>query len=227
MKFAAFAVFSSLAAASLCSLSLQAEPAATRDTATLLFESHDWARAPAGSTITYDYARKTHGNAEFGESFDDTIVLKLEPGEDAVSRKVDVEMFSGPRRRPAGPFESMSNNPVLLLVFENHIQELSRLFQGNPLYFKSAIRRAWRDAATIEDVSLKVGGASVPGTRIAIHPYVNDPMRERMKGLDGMTYIVDIADSVPGEIVDIDIHAPADGAPKFSETLTYRPEKTP
>ncbi len=226
MKFVTLAFVSSLAVANLVTPALEAEPAANRDTASLLFESPDWTKAPAGATISYAYARKTYGNAELGESFDDTIVLKLDRGEDAQSRKVDVRMFSGPRQRPAGPFDSMSNNPVLLLVFENHIQALSRLLQGNPLYFKSAIRRAWRDAATIEDLTLTVGGTSVPGTRIAIHPFLNDPMKDRMKGLDGMTYVVDIADSVPGKIVAIDIHAPADGAPKFSETLTYQAEIT-
>ena len=211
-----------LALCAIASPSLNAEPTPQRDTATLLFENPDWANAPAGTTIEYDYARKTYGAAALGTSFDDTVALTLDAGDDARSRKVAVQMFSGGRRRPAGPFESTSTNPVLLLVFEDHVQDMARLFQANPRYLKTAIRKAWRDAATIEDVSLSVAGKMVPGTRITIRPFVNDPQKDRMLGLEGMTYVVDIANSVPGEIVAIDIHAPAEGAPKFSESLHYK-----
>ena len=204
-----------------------ADEAPKRDVASLLFENPDWKEAPAGSTITYDYSRDAHGSPDYGATFDDTIKLTLEAGEDAANRKVDVAMFSGTRKIPAGPFANVSTNPVLLLVFENQVQELSRLFQANPRYLKNAIRKAWREAAQIEDVSLSVGGKTVPGTRITTHPFLNDPMKDLMKGLDTLTYVIDVADSVPGEIVAIDIHAPADGAPKFSETLRYTPEKIP
>lgn len=203
---------------------LQAETS-KRDTASLLFDNPDWAIAPAGTKITYDYSRKTA--PEFGASFDDTIGVSLEPGENAASRKVEVRMFSGGHQLPAGPFDSMSTNPVLLLVFENHLQALAKIFQANPRYIKNAIRKAWREAPMIEDVQLTVGGKTVPGTRVAIRPFLNDPEKDRMKGLDGLTYVVDVADSVPGEIVAIDIHTPADGAPAFSETLHYEAEKTP
>ena len=227
MKLSSVVMISCLATSVAIPSFLHAEPSGKRDTATLLFENPDWAKAPAGTEITYDYARKTYGSKDYGQSFDDTIGVKLEPGENARSRKVDVRMFSGVHRHAAGPFDSMSTNPVLLLVFEDHIQELSRLFQANPRYLKNAIRKAWRESAMIEDVQLTVGGKSVPGTRITTHPFVDDPKKELMKGLEGLTYVVDISDSVPGEIVAIDIHAPADGAPKFSETLHYQAEKTP
>ena len=202
---------------------LQAETT-KRDTASLLFDNPDWAIAPAGTKITYDYSRKTA--PEFGASFDDTIGVTLEPGDNPASRKVEVRMFSGGHQLPAGPFDSMSTNPVLLLVFENHLQALAKIFQANPRYIKNAIRKAWREAATIEDAQLTVGGKTVAGTRITIHPFLNDSEKDRMRGLDGMSYEVDIADSVPGEIVAIDIHTPP-GAPTFSETLRYEAEKTP
>lgn len=224
MKFAAAVFLSTLVIAPLVPQSLRAETPATRDTASLLFSNPDWAVAPAGTKITYAYSRKTA--PEFGASFDDTIGVSLEPGDSAADRKVEVRMFSGGRQLPAGPFDSMSTNPVLLLVFEDHLQALAKIFQANPRYIKNAIRKAWREAATIVDVPLTVGGKTVAGTRITIRPFLNDAEKDRMKGLDGMTYVVDIADSVPGEIVAIDIHTP-DGAPKFSETLHYETEKAP
>ncbi|MDR3462375.1 MAG: hypothetical protein P4L76_08680 [Beijerinckiaceae bacterium] len=227
MKFTTAAFVSSLAVLSLVSLRLNAEEPPKRDTATLLFETPDWSKAPVGTTITYDYSRQTYGSTEYGEHFDDTASVSVTKGETAESRKVDIQLFTGPHRRPTGTFESTTTNPILLLIFENNIQYLAGLFHANPQHFKSAIRKAWREESVIEDVSVNVGGKTVPGTRVTIHPYVNDEHKDLMKGLDGMTYTVEIADSVPGEIATIDIHAPADGAPKFSETLRFKAAATP
>ena len=200
--------------------------ATTPDVATLLFESPQWSKAPAGSSITYAYSKKT-SIAALGAPFDDKIVLSLEKGDDADKRTAEVKMFSGVNAKPAGPFQSDIQNPVLLLVLEENVQELSKVFQGNPRYLKNAIRTAWRDAAKIESVPVSVDGKSLPGTRITIQPFLDDAEKDKMMGLDSMVYIVEIADGVPGQIATIDIHGPGNGVPKFSETLRYASEKTP
>lgn len=194
--------------------------------ATLLFGDPQWGKAPAGSTITYAYSKKTT-DAKLGPSFDGKIKLKLGSGDDADSRTAEVRMFSGANARPAGPFRSDKQNPVLLLVFEENVQELSKIFKANPRYLKNAIRKAWRDDAKIENTSIDVDGRTVPGTRITVAPFINDAEKEKMLGLDGMTYTVEIADSTPGSISNIQIQAPANGAPKFSEMLHYESEGKP
>lgn len=198
----------------------QAGQGGAPDVATLLFSLPQWEQAPAGSTLTYGFSRKTKDPA-LGASFDDHIVLKLGAGDEAHSRTADVKMFSGANAKAAGPFPSDQQNPVLLLVLENNVQELSKLFKANPRYLKNAIRKAWRNDAQIERTDITVNGKPTPGTRISVHPFAGDPEAGKMMGLDGMVYTVEIADSVPGYIADIDIHAPADGTPKFSETLRY------
>ena len=197
------------------------------DVATLLFSTPQWGRAPVGSAITYDYSKKVADAASFGAPFDDHVVLKLDPGDAADARTSEVRMFSGPNAKPAGPFHSDQQNPVLLLVLEENVQELSKAFKANPRYLKNAIRKAWRDHAKIEPAQIDVNGKTVAGTRITVQPFVGDPQAEKMKGLDGMVYTVEIADSVPGNIAAIDIHAPPDGGSKFSETLHYGTSKTP
>ena len=196
------------------------------DVADLLFGNSQWSSAPAGSTIDYGYAKKTSA-AAFGPSFEDTIKLKLDKGSSDDRRTVEVKMFSGVNAKPAGPFDSVAQNPVLLLVLEENVQELSKLFKGNPRYIKNAIRKAWRDKADITSTSIMVGGKSVPGTRIAIQPFVDDPERDKMMGLETMSYVVEVADSVPGQIASIDITGPTAAAPKFSEVLHVQPGAKP
>ena len=191
-----------------------------------MFSRPQWTQAPAGSVINYTYSKKTTV-AAFGPSFDDRILLTLEPGDDPARRNIEVKMFTGANAKAAGPFPSDQQNPVLLLVLEDNVQELSHLFKANPRYLKNAIRKAWRDAAKIEPVQVDVDGKKVPGTRITVQPFLGDAEADRMQGLDGMVYIVEIADAVPGTIASIDMHAPADGAPKFSETLHFASTKAP
>jgi hypothetical protein len=197
--------------------------APTKDVATLLFGEPQWSKAPAGSTITYSYSKKATEPA-FGASFDDHITMKLDAGADPTRRTVEVKMFSGANAKPAGPFDSVEQNPVLLLVLEENVQEFSKLFKANPRYLKNAIRKAWRDDAKVVATDVMVDGKPVPGTRITVTPFVNDPETDKMMGLDGIAYVVELADSIPGVITMMDIRAPVTGAATFSETLHYQTE---
>ena len=206
-------------------VSALAAPTAAPDVAALLFEKPQWAIAPVGSSLTYAYTQKIP--AQFGPSFDDKIALKLDKGDDEKSRTAEVRMFSGEHATPAGPFRSDEQNPVMLLALENNVEQLTKVWGANPRYLKNAVRKAWRENARIAQVPITVDGKQVPGTRITIEPYKNDSEATKMGGLETMTYMVEVSDAVPGNLVKVDIHAPATGAATFSETLTYTPEKAP
>lgn len=190
------------------------------DVATLLFGTPQWNGAPAGSKLRYLF-EKTTADPLFGPGFKDEVVLTLGPGDDAESRTTEMQLFSGANRRPAGPFRSDKQNPVMLVILENNVQEMSKLFQANPRYLKNAIRKAWRDNPKIERVTDTVDGKPVDATRVAVSPFVGDLEADRMKGLSGLTYVVDVSNEVPGSIVAIDIHAADGGKTRFSETLHY------
>lgn len=203
----------------------QTTPRATPDVATLLFETAQWDKAPIGSGLAYSYVKKT--DAIFGPSFEDRIALSLEKGDDAKSRTVDVKMFTGDHVKAAGPFRSTEQNPVLLLSLEANVEDLTRAWHANPRFLKNAVRKAWRDDAKIEKTPIDVGGKSVPGTRITIEPYKDSSEASKMMGLQTMIYVVEIADDVPGQIVTVDVHAPATGTPTFHEVLRFQSEVKP
>jgi hypothetical protein len=192
------------------------------DAADLLFEGSHWETATAGSTIGYRYQR-TSGNAEtFGPSFEDRIRLKLEAGESAANRTVRVELFTPPRYRPAGPFEDVPGNPVVVLFLEHHLATLAGSLKANPRYFKQAIRAGLRDKASVEPVKLQHGGREVEGWRVAVKPFADDRNREKMRGLDSFTYVFTVSNAVPGRLVSIEAEAKAaDGSTLLKETLTH------
>jgi hypothetical protein len=194
---------------------------ATPDAATLLFEENQLAQSPPGTILAYAYSRKTTDDAKYGHSFDDRVRLTLEAGAKPDERTVEVELFTGQNKRPAGPFPDMTGNPILSLFLENHVLALAKQLEANPRYLKNAIRAGLRDKAEVSQAPIEMGGRTVPGWHVRIAPFRDDPNKARMLGLDGLVYDFLVAKDVPGEIVEISIKAPASGAPLFEERIAY------
>ena len=192
----------------------------------LLFEQHQLGGTKPGETLLYRYHLKV-SDPELGQSFDDTIRLTVAasaPGEDKDARDLAVNFFSGERHRAAGPFEGVTGNPILILMLENHVRELSDKLKGNPRYFKNAIRVAMRDKAQVTPAKITLDGRTYDGWRVEITPFKGDSNAKRMRGLDGLTYDFLVSPDLPGEVASITITADAPGGRLFEEALTYDPK---
>jgi hypothetical protein len=192
--------------------------------ADLLFETPQLGKTKVGDKLDYSYSQKSADATKYGEAFEDKIKLTIdEAGKAPEERTVRVQMFSGEHQKPAGPFESISGNPVLLLMLENNVQQLSALFNANPRYFKNAIRRALRDAASAAD---QIDGQD-QAWRVEVTPFKDDPAKERLRGLETLTYVFRVAPGLPGAIYEIDISArDSGGAVLFQEKLRYDGQKS-
>lgn len=196
-----------------------ASPAA----ADLLFDAPQMKNAAPGSTLTYDYLRRSGiAKGPFGAPLQDTINIKVAAGKQPDARTMDVEMFSGLNRRPAGPFEDMTGNPIVSLFLENHVMALSKVLEANPRYLKLALRKGLREKATVTPTKVPFGGKEVDGWRIEMKPFAGDPMGERMRGLDSLTYTFVTSPTVPGEIVSMEATSKSqDGGELLEEKLGY------
>jgi hypothetical protein len=192
------------------------------DAGALLFEAPQLDNTRPGDVLTYAYSRRTADDAVLGPSFSDRVRLSIAPGSRAETRTVAVELFTGEHRRAAGPFQDMTGNPMVSLFLENHIGVLSTQLHVNPRYLKNAIRGSLRDKATIEAGPVEAGGRSLPGWHVRITPFKDDPNKDRMLGLDTMTYDFVVTNEIPGEVVEI--HVAADngqGASLLDEKIVY------
>jgi hypothetical protein len=201
----------------------QANAAAPPSAADLLFDQPQMKNAAPGSTITYNYLRRSGiSGGPFGAPLQDTVALKIEPGKSPDVRDIRVTMFSGLNRVPAGPFEDMAGNPVVSLFLENHLRALAKVLEANPRYLKLAIRRGLREKATVTPTKVEFDGRTVEGWRVVTKPFEGDAMTQRMRGLDDLTYTFVTAPSVPGEIVSIEASSKnKDGGELLEEKLNY------
>ena len=203
----------------------KANTATAPNAADLLFEQPQMKNVPPGSKLTYDYLRRSGiSKGPFGPPLNDTIKLGVEPGNAADNRNIRVEMFSGANRFPAGPFEDMPGNPVMTLFLEHHLMDLARVLMANPRYIKNAIRKGLRDNATVTPTQIDYKGRKVDAWRIETQPFVDDKMKERMRGFENLKYTFVTSAAVPGELVSIEAQSKnTDGGELLQENLTYDP----
>ncbi|KMO41627.1 hypothetical protein VQ03_12595 [Methylobacterium tarhaniae] len=203
----------------------QGTPEAPPTATTLLFETNQLTDAAPGRALSYRYTRFSGiDGAPFGPPVEDRIREEVAPGATPETRNLKVEMFSGERRMPTATYEDMPGNPVLVRFLEHHLDDLAKVLKGNPRYIKNAIRRALRESATVTPTEAGVDGKTVPGWRIVARPFVDDPVRDRLRGFDGLTYTFVVSPKVPGQIVSIDVRATnPEGGILLQETLTYEP----
>ena len=201
----------------------QANAAATPSASDLLFDQPQMKNTAPGSTITYDYLRRSGiSGGPFGPPLQDTLTLKVEPAKGPDARDISVTMFSGMNRVPAGPFEDMVGNPVVSLFLENHLRGLAKVLEANPRYLKLAIRKGLRDKAVVTPAKVEFGGKEIDGWRVVTKPFAGDQMAQRMRGMEDMTYTFITAPSVPGEIVSIEATSKnSDGGELLEEKLNY------
>jgi hypothetical protein len=195
------------------------------DAADILFERPQLQALKLGDNLHYSYSFRSADEKIFGPSFDDQIALSIDQGDAPDKKRVDVELFSAERRRAAGPFDDMSGNPLLSLMLEENLQRLATIFQSNPRYMKTAIRMALRNAKASPDRA-EGFDAAAPAWKVEVAPFVNDPNKARMHGLETLTYRFRVSEAAPGEITEIDIAArDAAGAVLFEETIRYAGKK--
>ena len=201
----------------------QANATASPSASDLLFDQPHMKNTSPGSSITYDYLRRSGiAKGPFGAPLQDTVTLKMEPGKSPEARDISVTMFSGMNRMPAGPFEDMAGNPIVSLFLENHLKSLAKVLEANPRYLKLAIRKGLREKASVTPTKVNVGGREVDGWRVVTRPFEGDTMAQRMRGLEDMTYTFVTAPSVPGEIVSIEASSKSkDGGELLEEKLNY------
>ena len=206
----------------LCGGTAMAEHPRPEDPASLLFEAPQWPATRPGATLSYRYTRKSANEALYGPSFEDRIRLHIEKGDAEATRTVRVELFGRERRRAAGPFEDVSSNPVLMLFLEHHVEQLSRIVHANPRYLKNGIRAALRDKYRIEAGESSADGRPVKTWRVLIAPFIDDPNKARMNGLEGLVYTLAVSEEVPGQVTELTAKATRpDGVAALEETLVY------
>ncbi len=184
-----------------------AEPTATSQS--LLFDASYLERLALPQTLSYSYRRKTENEKVFGAPIDDVIRMKVAKSKQSDGlNSVLLEVFTGERQRRLGPHADLRGNPVLMAFLELDLWYMKRRIGGVPIYFRNSIRKAFREAATVETIEIEFEGRAVPAHRVTIKPFIKDPNAPRLRDYRAKVYEFTVSDSVPGGFYTIHAWVP-------------------
>jgi hypothetical protein len=211
-----------VAVATLSSAALGAPNASS-----LLFEAPALERVPTGTTLVYALERTVaRSGADPAETPSraarSSVELSLQSEPDAGGRQVKVEIVTGERRQAAGPFPAVVGNPVVLVLLERDVAEMSRTLRGSPFYLRNRVREALGETTIAEPVRFGFDGQEVEGWRVVVSPFAQDRNREKLREYTGKRYEFTLSDAVPGGIFEIRTVVPGtDGAPLIENRLSF------
>jgi hypothetical protein len=184
---------------------------------TLLFQTDHLKNVPASATLVYAF-RKT-GSAETG--FDDTVEIRIRVAGGV--KRVSVAFLTGERKIAFPEVARAEGNPVLLYFLERDIREMGRLTGGKPGYFRKAIRMALARSARVAKTELSFGGRGLAAREVAVTPYAEDPLKDRIGKYAAKTYVFILSADVPGGVYSVRSFAPPPaGAPNETPLIEER-----
>ncbi|NOG73119.1 hypothetical protein [Roseicella sp. DB1501] len=181
----------------------------------LLFETPHLAGLHAPLRLDYDFLREEAGRAPVR----DTIRLAVRASQDAGRFDVEPEFLTGPRVMHYPVARGFRGNPLLLFTLDRDARELSAATGGSTVWFRTRIRQAFVDAATVQRITLPFEGGEVPATEVLLQPFGGEPRARRYQAMR-LRFV--LAEAVPGWLRSIGSEVPAgDDHPAFREEIVF------
>lgn len=172
---------------------------------TLLFRTNHFSNIEEPTVLTYHYVHQAPDDSGFDDQVLIEVVKILENG----GRNLEMEFFSGERKRYIPPLNDMRGNPTIMLFLQNDVNEMARETDLSWRHFQKSIKFAFIDGAEISPVEFEFEGKQVNGKDVVIRPFADDPQSAQMGRFAGKTYSFRLSDEVPGALVQILSTAPA------------------
>ena len=191
----------------------------------LLFDTPYLTELKVPSSLSYTYRHQAAEAKQFGKPFTDTIAIDLsKPDNPAHVNQVSMRIFTGERARALGPNVDMKGNPIIMIFLERDLWEMKRRVGGEPIFYRNKIRRALREAATVEKVELAFEGKKVPGHKVTITPFADETENRRLERFLQKRYEFTVAAAVPGGFYKVRSSVPLkgeSGKALVEDELTY------
>ena len=163
----------------------------------LLFQSNHFGNVKQPTKLKYVYRQEAAAPDAFS---DDVSVDVVKPNPDGTA-EVAAHFLSGPHEIPIPAIERAQGNPVILGFLERDIAEMKRLTGGSTGYFRKRIRLALAaPSVPVRKIEVSFQGRQVPAQEITIHPYLDDPLKDRFGKFVSKTYVFIVSDAVPGSL---------------------------
>lgn len=129
------------------------------------------------------------------------------------------------KHRPLGTFPASVGNPMIMYFYETVVRDMAEAAGGSPFYIRNRVKDALIQQSDVQDGEAVVQGETVPTRIIRMHPFAEDPNRDRMQGFGDLELRVTMSDAVPGWYMSF-VAETEDGTVYRSELLFDRIDGT-
>jgi hypothetical protein len=164
----------------------------------LLFETKHISAIAPGTELIYKFERKPSDEAVLGKGFSDDIKLKIESDAAGGKKNVVLQIYTGERARDPHRITEMDGNPMLVVYLDNAVAHFKDLAGGDRAYLKNTFSKDIGKSGKLDPVTITYKGEPVPGFRVTVTPFANDPARAKMRGFEGAQFSIYLSDKVPG-----------------------------
>ncbi len=184
----------------------------------LVFMGDHLRETQQGQILTYDFARHETGQPDKA----DKVSMTVTKVRDDARRDLSFDFLSGDDQIDFPDAHGYRGNPIAIQFLERDIRDMSRLTGQSSAYFRSRIRRAFREPQ-IEDAPVDVGGRQINATQITVVPFVDDPVLAEVDGYTQKEYLFVYSEQVPGDLVRIRTRVAKPDGNSLEEELSYHP----
>lgn len=163
----------------------------------LLFQSNHFDNIKQPTKLNYTYRQE----AAAPDAFSDDVTVDVIKRNDDGTASVAAQFLTGVHAIPIPPIDHAQGNPAILGFLERDIQEMKRHTGGAISYFRKRIRLALASPTLpVRRVDVVYNGAKVAAREITIHPYSDDPLKDRFGKFADKGYVFIISEAVPGSL---------------------------
>ena len=189
----------------------------------LLFREGVLSDLTEGDVISYSVARSGRSAPERAGEVEMTaspltVSVALQPDDE-----VALSVSDGTHDQKAGSFPASVGNPLIMYFLETVLRDMANQAGGSPFYIRNRIKDAMLAEADVRPVTLNLGGRSVSGQEIMLHPFASDDARDRMSGFADLALVALVSADVPGWYYSLSAAAPAapdSDEPGYTNTIT-------
>ncbi len=208
-------VLAAVAYAAAASPSGAAEDAAAYD---LLFKTGTLDALPRDGELIYARTVIRGDSPEAAERATGSLALDFIGGD---PEQASLQFRKDDKHSTIGTFPASVGNPVIMYFVETVVRDMAEIAGGSPFYIRNRVKDALVGPAEIETTTIEFGDARMPAKVVTMHPFADDPNRDRMAGFGDLTLTVVMSEDVPGWYNSLSATVPADdGAPAYASSIT-------
>ncbi|WP_417718711.1 hypothetical protein [Salipiger sp.] len=208
-----------IAAIACCAVPAAAASGDGTATYDLLFRNGTLDGIDRGETLVYQRVVSNTAKPEAAERDTGKIVLGFESGQMPMAT---LDFRQDDKHRSLGTFPASVGNPMIMYFYESVVRDIAETAGGSPFYIRNRVKESLVQPSEVLSGEAEVDGRTVPTQTIVLHPFADDPNRDRMMGFGDIALTVVMSEAVPGWYLSLGAEAPgADGGAGYRSEMTF------